>query len=85
MRSHLGKLGEIFKYSIRQGQRLLNSLIGLVFLALAVMGALLSYQEWRIYQRTPAIGAVRLAMFAGFTIFLIILGLYSFAKARSVR
>ena len=81
----MGKLVEYLKYTVRQGQRLVNSLIGLIFLSMGVIGGLLSYQEWRIYQRTPAVGTVRLAMFAGFTIFLIILGLYSFAKARSVR
>ncbi len=81
----MSKLGELLGYAIRQAQRLFNSLVGFTFLILGMAGALLSYQEWRIYERVPDIGPIRFGLFAGFTVFLFILGLYSFAKARSVR
>lgn len=45
----------------------------------------MTYEEWRIYQRTPAEGPAKVWVVAGFTFLLFILGLYSFAKARSVR
>ena len=56
-----------------------------VFLILAAASAIVTYQEWRIYQRLPADGPAKVYVVAGFTFLLIILGLYSFAKARSVR
>jgi hypothetical protein len=81
----LSKLADILAYLFRQGRRLLDALIGLTFLVLAAAGGMLSYQEWRAYQRTPAEGAVKFWVVAAFTLLLLILGLYSFAKARSVR
>jgi hypothetical protein len=81
----LSKLGDMLGYAIRQSKRLFNALVGFTFLILGVVGGLLSYQEWRIYQRVPDMGPIRFGLFAGFTVFLFILGLYSFAKARSVR
>ena len=81
----MSKLGDMLGYAIRQTKRLFNALVGFTFLILGLVGGLLSFQEWRIYQRAPDMGPIRFGLFAGFTVFLFILGLYSFAKARSVR
>ena len=69
----------------RQGQRLFHLLVGLAFLGLAVAGGLVTASEWRFYREAPSIGLARFTMLAAFTVFLIILGLYSVLKARSVR
>ena len=81
----MSKFAELIARGIRQAQRLFHALVGLAFLVLGAAGALVSFQEWRAYQRAPADGPLRFGLFAGFTVFLFILGLYSFAKARSVR
>jgi hypothetical protein len=81
----LSKIVELTQLAIRQARRLFHLLVGLAFLALGVAGAIVSYGEWRIYERTPADGPVKFWVVMGFTVLLFILGLYSFAKARSVR
>jgi hypothetical protein len=73
------------RWAIRSAQRMFHLLVGLAFLALSVAGAMVAYGEWRIYERTPADGPIRFWVVTGFTGLLVILGLYSFAKARSVR
>ena len=60
-------------------------LVALLFLLLAAAGASVSFAEWRYYRQAPSVGLVRFSLFAGFTVLLIIFGLYSLAKARSVR
>jgi hypothetical protein len=60
-------------------------LIGLVFMVLTLIGAALTFAEWEGYRKTPQLGLVHFTLFGGFTIFLAILCLYSFAKARSLR
>jgi hypothetical protein len=60
-------------------------LVGLAFLFLAAAGAAVCFSEWRFYHRAPSVGLVRFGVVAGFTVILIIFGLYSFVKARSVR
>jgi hypothetical protein len=52
---------------------------------LAVAGAAVCFSEWRFHLRDPSVGLIRFSMVAVFTVILIIFGLYSFAKARSVR
>ena len=81
----MGKFLQLSEQAMRQLRRLFNLLLGLAFLFLGVAGAMVSYGEYRIYERTPADGLVRFWVVAGFTAFLFLLGLYSFAKARSVR
>jgi hypothetical protein len=76
---------ELTLRGIRQARRLFHVFIGLAFLVLGVAGAIVSYGEWRIYERAPADGLVKFWVVTGFTGLLFILGLYSFAKARSVR
>ncbi len=49
------------------------------------MSASLTYSEWEGYRKTPQLGPVYFAMFGIFTVFLAILCLYSFVKARNVR
>ena len=81
----MSKLVELTQLGIRQARRLFNLLLGLVFLVLGGAGAIVAYGEWRLYQQTPADGPVKFWVVTGFTFLLITLGLYSFAKARSVR
>ena len=69
----------------RQARRWLNLLIGLVFLTLAGAGATVTLAEWHFYRQDPATGMLRFDLLAGFTVILVLFGLYSFAKARSVR
>ena len=81
----MGKFSELAAKIVLLAKRLFNLLVGFVFLILGLAGAIVTYDEWRIYQRTPAGGPVKVWVVAGFTFLLILLGLYSFAKARSVR
>jgi hypothetical protein len=69
----------------RQTRRVFHVLVGLAFFALAAAGATLSFAEWRAHVESPANGIWRFGLLAGFTLFLVIFGLYSFLKARSVR
>jgi hypothetical protein len=78
-------MGERLRYGYRQFKRGFHFLVGLAFLCLAALGAALSLAEWRTYLTTPSAGAARLAIFTGFTALLVLFGLYSFVKARSVR
>ena len=66
-------------------QRLFHLLVASVFLLLALAGASVSLAEWQHYRQSPSEGLLRFGLLAGFTVFLVILGLYTFAKARSVR
>ncbi len=69
----------------RQAQRAFHLLVGLVFLGLALAGGAVTAGEWQYYRQAPSTGLTRFGLVAGFTVFLIVLGLYSFLKARSVR
>ncbi len=71
--------------TIRQAQRLFHMLVGTAFLLLALAGAGVSFSEWQFYRRSPSVGVARFSLLAGFTVLLIVMGLYSFAKARNVR
>ena len=78
-------LGDLISRWTRQAQRLFHVLVGLAFLFLALAGAAVSILEWRIYRQAPSLGLVRFSMVSSFTVLLVIFGLYSFLKARSVR
>jgi len=62
-------------------------LIGLAFMVLTLMGASVTFSEWKDYQKTPELWVSRFTFFGlgGLTILLAILCLYSFVKARNVR
>ncbi len=81
----MSKLADLLQQLVLLAKRVFNVIVGFVFLILAAASAIVTYEEWRIYQRTPTDGPVKVWVVAGFTFLLIILGLYSFAKARSVR
>ena len=81
----MSKLGQFLSTAYRQALRLFHMLVGLVFLGLAFAGATVSFREWEEYRESASLGLVRLYLFAGFTVLLILCGLYSFVKARSVR
>ncbi len=66
-------------------QRLFHILIGLIFMALTGGGAMVTFNEWVDYRKNPQTGVIELAVFGSFTVFLAILCLYSFVKARNVR
>jgi len=81
----LSMMGELLRRWFRLARRFFQMLIGLVFLGLAVAGALVSFSEWRIYRGNQALGWSHFGAMLAFTIFLVILSLYSFLRARSVR
>ena len=84
-RKALSRLGSLFHYWFLNAKRLFHMLIGLAFMVSTIAGASLTYSEWEGYRKTPEAGMVHFAMFGGFTIFLAILCLYSFVRARNVR
>lgn len=81
----LSKLARSLVGIFGHAQRLFHLVVGLAFLFLALAGVAVSFSEWRYFTESPAGGSFRFYLVAGFTIFLVILCLYSFAKARSVR
>ena len=81
----MSKLADLIQRLILLAKRVFNVVVGFAFLILSAASAIVTYEEWRIYQQAPADGPVKVWVVAGFTFLLIILGLYSFAKARSVR
>ena len=85
VRLELGKLRELIQRWHRHARRWFHMLVGLAFFILAMAGATLSFSEWRSYRENEAAGYAHFGFVLCFTIFLVILSLYSFVKARSVR
>ncbi len=81
----MSRLGDLLHNWYLNAQRLFHMLIGAIFMALAAAGAMVTYNEWMDYRKRPQEGVVEFAIYAGFTIFIAILCLYSFVKARNVR
>jgi hypothetical protein len=81
----LSKLTSLLVQCFLNAQRLFQVLVGTVFLFLALAGAAVSLSEWQYYRKFPAVGVIRLSLVSSFTVLLIIFGLYSFVKARSIR
>jgi hypothetical protein len=77
-------LSRLLHHGWRLTKRLFHLLVGVAFLLLAAAGAQQSFTEWRAYTETPAHGMWRFEVVAGFTVLLVIFGIYSFLKARSV-
>ena len=84
-RKALSRLGNLLHYWFLNAQRLFHMVIGLAFMVLTLAGAALTLAEWEGYRKNPQAGLVHFTMFGGFTVFLAILCLYSFVKARNVR
>ena len=80
----LSRLGSLLHYWFLSAKRLFHMLVGLAFMVLTLAGASLTFAEWEGYRKTPEQGLVHFTMFGGFTVFLAILCLYSFVKARNV-
>jgi len=70
---------------MRQAQRLFHLLISAAFLFLATAGGVLSFSEWKLYRENRELGLAHFGFVFGFTVLLVILSLYTFVKARSVR
>jgi TRAP-type C4-dicarboxylate transport system permease small subunit len=86
-RGFVSNLRQLISSGYRKALRLFHMLVGLVFLGLAIAVAILSFEEWEGYQKSASFGLARFYLYAGsgFTVVLILCGLYSFVKARSVR
>ena len=82
---NVSRLGSGLRYGWRQTRRLFHVLVGVTFLVFAAIGTSLSFSEWQAYVRNPSNGMWRFGTIAGFSLLLVIFGLYSFLKARSVR
>lgn len=78
-------LGRLLQHGWRHAKRLFHVLVGIAFLLLAAAGASLCFAEWRAYTERPMNGMWRFDVVAGFTVVLLIFGVYSFLKARNVR
>jgi hypothetical protein len=81
----LSQLATLLVRCFRNTQRAFHMLVGLAFLILAVAGAAVCLSEWTDYRQAPERGLLGFGLVAGFTVLLIVCGLYSFVKARSVR
>lgn len=81
----MGRLGNLLHKWYLHAQRLFHMLVGVCFMALAIAGAMVTFNQWTDYRKRPQEGWVEAAIYAGFTVFLVILSLYSFVKARNVR
>jgi hypothetical protein len=75
----------VLHYWFVNAKRLFHMVIALAFLVLTVAGASQAFAAWEDYRKTPDQGMIYFSMYAGLTVFLAMLCLYSFAKARSVR
>lgn len=81
----MSRLGSLFKHLFRNVQRLFHLLVGLTFLILAAAGATVAFAEWQNHLKSPAESLVSFVLYASFTVFLVILCLYTFVKARNIR
>jgi uncharacterized BrkB/YihY/UPF0761 family membrane protein len=69
----------------RQTKQLFHLLIGVAFLFLTAAGVSVSFELWKDYQNAPGKSPWAFSMVSSFTVVLLIFGLYSFLRARSVR
>ena len=84
-RKALSRLGRLFHYWFLNAKRLFHLLIALAFMVLTLAVASQTYIEWEDYRKTPAAGLLYFELYGGLALFLAILCLYSFVKARNVR
>jgi len=85
VRKALGQIGRLLNSWFLNAKRLFHLLIALAFMFLTLLVGFQAYVEWGEYRNAPGQGLVYVYMYGGFAIFLAILCLFSFAKARSVR
>lgn len=81
----MSKLRDLGARGYRQARRLGHTLMAFTFFLMAAVGVFGSLEEWMSHRQAPAEDWLRLSVFCGFTVFLIIMGLLSLLKARSVR
>lgn len=72
-------------WACRRAQRVVELMVGVVFMFLAGAGAAVSLSEWNYYMEHRSAGLFRFYLYSGFTVVLILFCLYSFLKARSIR
>lgn len=60
-------------------------LIALAFMGLTLAVASQAFVEWQDYRKTPSQGLLYCDLYAGLSVLLAILCLYTFVKARNVR
>ena len=81
----LSRTGNLLHSLLLTAKRLFHLLIALIFMFLTLAGAFQTFVEWQECQATPDHKMIYVYLIGGFTVFLSILSLYSYAKARSVR
>jgi hypothetical protein len=81
----MSKLGDLGARGYRQARRVGHALIAFIFFIMAGVGVFVSLEEWMSHRQAPSEDWLRLSVFGGFTVFLIIMGLLSLLKARSIR
>ncbi len=81
----MSRIGSLLNQWFLHAKRTFHLLIALAFMFLTLLVAFEAYAAWGEYRTSPGQGLVYVYMYGGFAIFLAILCLFSFAKARSVR
>jgi hypothetical protein len=81
----LSRLGNLFHHFFLNAQRLFHLLIALAFMVLTLAAASQTFLAWEDYRKTPDAGLIYFELYGGLAVFLAILCLYSFVKARNVR
>jgi len=81
----MSKLRDLGARGYRQARRVGHTLIAFIFFVMAGVGVFVSLEEWTSHRQAPSEDLLRLSVFGGFTVFLIIMGLLSLLKARSIR
>ncbi|MGO8813411.1 MAG: hypothetical protein ACLQVG_01920 [Terriglobia bacterium] len=81
----MSRLGSLLHYWFVNAKRLFHLLIALSFMGLTFAVAYQALIEWQDYRKAPTEGLLYFDLYGGFSIFLAVLCLYSFVKARNVR
>lgn len=69
----------------RQAHRMLEFVMGLLFMFAALCCISVALHKWRIYLNNPSGGLGLFYLFAAFSLLLVFCCLYSFLKARSIQ
>lgn len=85
-RSFLSKLGAMLAGIVLNIRRICEVIIGLAFIVAAFGAASIAYSDWKYYVTDPVTnGLTRFYLLVAFAVMLVGFGLYSIAKARSLR